>query len=221
MWRVIYRLRRIKYSMRARLFGIDQAQSGVPRDNLHEYWRNPIGKANATGEYSKPSEDVRTDYLLSVLGSHAPDAASALEVGCNVGRNLEGLRSAGFAKLGGIEISEEAVANLRKTYPDLAAMADIRHGAVEDIIKTIPTDSYDVVFTMAVLMHIHPDSDWVFSEMKRIARQRVVVIEAEGLKNYRVFDRNYQSVFEAAGAKQMFNEVTPVLDNYQTRVFSV
>jgi hypothetical protein len=53
--------------------------------------------------------------------------------------------------LTGIELSEQAVEVLRREFPHIA---DVWVGAAEDILPTF--DRFDLVFTMAVLVHIHP-----------------------------------------------------------------
>ena len=53
----------------------------------------------------------------------------------------------------------------------------IDQGTIEDRIKDM--ERCDLVFTMAVLEHIHLDSEWVFSEMARIAKKYLITIEDE------------------------------------------
>jgi hypothetical protein len=65
---------------------------------------------------------------------------SLLEVGCNVGRNLNDLHRAGV-------------------------------GPAETVLPTYAPRSVDLVFTMAVLEHIHPASRTVFAEIARVARR--------------------------------------------------
>ena len=101
--------------------------------------------------------------------------ARVLEVGCNVGRNLARLHDSGWAHLEGVEISPHAVRMLRETYPQLSE-SQIHVGAAEDVLPDMESDRFDLVFTMAVLEHLHPDSRGVFSEIARLA-PNVLAIE--------------------------------------------
>lgn len=108
---------------------------------------------------------------------------------------------------------------MRETYPDLHAMVKIFNVPVEDCIKSIEPESYDLVFSMAVLLHIHPDSEWIFDEMCRIAKTNVVIIEAQSQRNYKTFQRDYRSEFTRRGLTEVFSETTPMLAGYTTYVF--
>lgn len=75
-----------------------------------------------------------------------------------------------------MEISEHAVKRLRIEYPCLA-MIRVDIGPAELLIQKYNSNSVDVIFTMAVLEHVHPDSRFVFKEIARVARKYVIAIE--------------------------------------------
>jgi SAM-dependent methyltransferase len=117
---------------------------------IHKYWRAPDDGSNQPEDYLDPKGGkARSEFLLSLID--LPRDASILEVGCNVGRNLNHLHEAGYTDLTGIELSEQAVEVLRREFPHLT---DIRVGAAEDILPTF--DRFDLVFTMAVLVTSTP-----------------------------------------------------------------
>src|SRR3990167_7256156 len=91
-----------------------------------------------------------------------------LEVGCNVGRNLKGLWDAGYHQISGVDINRDAIDLLIKTY-GTSMNAIVYTGALEDKLKELL--GYSVVFSMCVLMHIHPDSESVFAEIARLAQE--------------------------------------------------
>src|SRR3990167_6731848 len=130
------------------------------REELHAYWRNPEPK-NAPETYVNYPE--RTEYLVGLLKERAHTSESIMELGCNVGRNLKGLYDAGFSNLYGVEINLTALAMMLHTYPEVPAM--VYTGAIEDLLNPNHLPACDVVFTMCVLMHLHPDSEWVFGEI--------------------------------------------------------
>jgi 2-polyprenyl-3-methyl-5-hydroxy-6-metoxy-1,4-benzoquinol methylase len=188
------------------------------RAELHDFWRDP-DPANRAERYLDAAE--RSKFLVELVARHEAAPSKVLEVGCNVGRNLDYLYRAGY-HVAGIEISQTAVSVLRATFPEMAADATIYNAPVEEVIRTLPTEGYDVVFTMAVLEHIHPDSEWIFAEMARISRV-VVTIEDEVNTTLRHFPRPYGEIFTALGLEQVesvhCSAVDGLGDAFWARVF--
>lgn len=76
-------------------------------------------------------------------------------------------------------------------------------GAAEDALRALPDNCVDVVFTMAVLLHIHPSSAALFRDLVRVARKYVCTIEAESALAAYVFPRNYQRVLGRLGCTEV------------------
>ena len=186
-------------------------------DEIHSYWKAP-DEQNRTEWYLEGRE--RSEYLAKLLSRHLRPDAAILEIGCNVGRNLHYLLEAGFTNLTGIEINSEAIALLRKAFPDVAQRATLLVGPVERILPTL--GNFDCVYTMAVLMHIHPKSETiVFEEMAKRAKL-LVTIEEEVTRSWRCFPRNYQRVFEQYGLSQIEEpdcRGVGLTEEYRARVF--
>lgn len=172
------------------------------RTSLHHFWRDPNHGQNKPQDYLNAPE-ARGRFVAELSEKHIPDRVRVLEIGCNVGRNLNSLRLAGWTDLSGIEISESAVNVMKQAYPEMAARATIYNAPVEDVIKQFADRQFNVVFTMAVLEHIHPDSEWVFAEMARITDKLLITVENESRSSWRQFARNYRSIFEALGLEQV------------------
>lgn len=174
------------------------------REQLHDYWRNPVDPGNRPDDYVTGD---RSRFLVDLIQRHdkGPEAVRAriLEIGCNVGRNLEALRQAGFPNLTGIEINPHAIELLRQTFPELGATAALRNAPVEEVVRTFVDREFDVVYSMAVLEHLHRDSEWVFAEMARISNRWVITIEDEYGIGERHFPRNYGRIFTALGYDQV------------------
>lgn len=231
-WRLVPAARRFNDTMRRRT-GIGTRGGETPRrrptsgpaplrsrEELHAFWREP-DEVNRPEQYAIPVE--RSRFLVNLLDWYCTPSDRILEIGPNVGRNLEHLRNAGYHRLEGIEISESAVAALRATYPDLAATATIHNAPVEDVIKDLADSSFEAVFTMAVLEHIDTDSEWIFAEMVRISRRILITVEDEGGRSSHHVPRNYRTVFEHLGLEQIA-EIDPLgLDDlpreFRARVF--
>ncbi len=135
-----------------------------------------------------------------------PAGAPVLEVGCNAGRNLEHLFGAGHRNLSAIEINADAIALLRRSFPDMAARLDLRHGPAENLLPGFPSAHFDLVFTMAVLEHLHDDSESVFAGIARVCRRFLITIEDEHRVSWRHFPRNYRKVFEPLGLAQILEQ---------------
>ena len=189
------------------------------RKDLSEFWSNP-NEGNKPANYLEG--EVRSRYLIDILSKRSKPESGILEIGCNVGRNLHFLQDAGFTKLTGIELNASAVEMLKTSYPDLAAKATIINRPIEEVIHDFKDRQFDLVFTMAVLEHIHFDSEWIFAEITRITHT-LVTIEDEYEISWRHFPRKYKQIFESLGMRQI--EEFPCRDiegfgaNFRARVF--
>lgn len=173
-------------------------------EELFDYWSSPYDGKNMPSEYLKGRE--RSIFLLNLVKKYMDEKSKILEIGCNVGRNLNELFSGGFKNLSGIEISKNALETMKTAYPDMAKVVEVYNNPVEDKIKDFDDNAFDVVFTMAVLEHIHTDSEFIFSHMARITKKILITIEDEKGLSWRHFPRNYKKVFEGLGLKQ-FEEI--------------
>ena len=130
-----------------------------------------------------------------------------LEIGCNVGRNLNFLYQQGFHNLYGIEINESAISAMKKYYPDMASDSTILEGPVEERIKEIKDKEMTLTFTMAVLETIHPSSNFIFSEISRITSKFLIVIEIENSYYMGMFPRDYGTIFTLLGFNMLKKEL--------------
>lgn len=187
-------------------------------ESVQNYWQNPSSE-NAPETYGRWYIG-RSLFLVDQMRELVDKDAKILELGCNVGRNLAFLFHGGFKKLSGIEINPTAVEMMKDLFPELKK-AKITLSKIEDAITELADDSYDVIYSMAVLEHLHTDSDWVFAEMKRVARV-IITIEDEHTVSNRHFPRCYADVFGDLGLVQTESlERVPGLPNpFRYRVFS-
>jgi len=196
------------------------ARQTVPLSAVHDYWKEPEASNQPEG-YIDGGE--RSEFLISIIDRYANVDAKILEVGCNVGRNLDYLHRAGFTKLSGIEINQQAIELFRLTFPRTIRDTSIYNLPVEKAIKDLKDEQFDIVFTMAVLQHIHPSSEWVFKEIARITKSYLLTIEDEQATTWLCFPRNYKDVFEKAGMKQVEEVPCQVVGlglHYKARIFT-
>lgn len=184
---------------------------------FHAYWLSPEER-NMPRRYISVGHK-RSRHLVETLGRHFDRRTEILEIGCNAGRNLHHLFAAGFSNLHALELNPKAVALLRETSPELAGVP-VYVSAVEDKIRDFPTDGFGLTFTMAVLEHVHKQSEWVFAEIARIS-QNVLTIEDERSDSSRTFPRSYREVFERLGLRQVEEErnLPDLSDAFVLRLF--
>ena len=191
---------------------------GVSRKDVQSYWSNPVDKPNQPNNYviNKASHKY-SKVLLREVKKVLRKEDSILELGCNVGRNLNYLYQEGYTNINGIEINKEAVKLMGKAYPNMKSKTKISVGDIESKIKEIRDKELDLIFTIAVLMHLPRDSDFVFKEMVRVTKKYIIIIESENCKEtWTHYPRDYKKIFEDLGMKQI-KEV--VYGDYNLRVF--
>ncbi len=166
------------------------------RQSIHRFWSQsrPLNNVFPQSEWSP-----RSQTIVSILDPYVTRDVSILELGCNAGRNLNHLYNAGFHNLGAIELSSGAVQRLRSAYP---ALRDVRIdiGPAEEMLTQYGDGAFDVVFTMAVIEHIHPDSKNAFAEIARVAARYVLAIEPrDGSATHRQYPWNVAKEYRAVG----------------------
>ncbi len=168
-----------------------------------------------SGEYSPDyyayygADEVSEAIRERIERAVGPDA-SVLELGCSSGRHLAHLHDAGFRDLWGVEINETAGEVMRETYPDLASDGSFRFEAIEDVVDGFDEDRFDAVFSVETLQHIHPDDDWVFAEVARIADDLVVTAEIEAeaevtyvRESFPLYHRDWRATFTDLGLEEV------------------
>lgn len=181
------------------------------REQFLEYWTLPNDGLNRPCDYTCEYMNGRSRLLVDLVTKYADRTASIYEIGGGVGRNLAFLHDAGFRNLDTIELSPQAIAAFHETYPAAARATTIRQGTIEEVIASIPTDHYDVVFTMTVLQHIHPRSRRVFEQIVRITKRVLITIENEQKLTWRHVPRDYRKIFEPLGLVPL--EMIPCQDH--------
>lgn len=181
--------------------------------DLHAYWRNPPS-LNSPDKYATAPPE-RAQFLLDLLRDNFDESDHVLELGCNSGRNLKALDAAGY-RASGIDINSEAIAQCH------ASDLDVIQAVIPDDLMRLWSRSYDVVFTMAVLEHIHPDAiERTIWHMARLARHGIITIELESRENKRVIAHDYPALFAKYGFREIDHRSPPEgakLGGYVARV---
>lgn len=184
-------------NLRHRIYWKAGRRDIVPLPQLYEF----MSQEFAHGQYyPQPRQrSSRSQTILNALGPRISTHDSILEIGCNTGRNLNHLWQAGYRHLNGMEISEHAVKRMRVEYPALGDVP-IEVGPAEVSIKRHPAKSIDLIFTMATLEHLHPQSRYLFDEVARVARKYVLAIEPkEGHRSHMQYPWDVAAEYTRAG----------------------
>ena len=135
------------------------------------FWAGGFGDEYASRNQGETLITSNVVLFGNMLRS-APGVRSVVELGCNIGLNLQALnRIDPEIALCGYEINGNAVQKAR----DLG-IAEIHH---QTIIEAIPAaTTYDLAFTKGVLIHIHPDElPRVYDNLFALSRRYILVCE--------------------------------------------
>lgn len=110
--------------------------------------------------------------LFSKILSATRKVNSVFELGCNIGLNLQALRSVlPAAEIEAVEINAKAVG----TALESGAANRVLQGSLLDVQ---PEKTYDLVFTKGVLIHISPDMlDVAYQQLYSLSNRYVMVCE--------------------------------------------
>jgi pseudaminic acid biosynthesis-associated methylase len=135
------------------------------------FWAGKFGDDYITRNQGEQPINANVVLFGQILKA-APNIKSFVELGCNIGLNLQALNriNENFA-LCGYEINKAAA---QKAH-DLN-IASVVNGTILD---ELPTDvQYDVSFTKGVLIHINPEAlHKVYDNLYRLSKKYIVVCE--------------------------------------------
>ena len=169
------------------------------------------------GEYSPEyyahyGTDATSEFVRSTIDDAVGLDARVLEVGCGIGRHLAALAAAGATDLTGVDVNDEALAVLAETYPDLAERGSFHATPIEEYVPDLADGAFDAVFSVETLQHIHPEAEWVFDDIARVAGDLLVTVENEsgefGAVNYvddgvPLYYRDWHRIFTERGFEQV------------------
>ena len=192
-------------------------------DEVRQDWAERSGKFSPV-YYARIGPDEVSKTLADVLGHYADNESAILEVGCGSGRHLAHLHDHGFDNLTGIDINDEAFDVMAEHYPRLAETGTFHTEALEALLPEFSDDSFDVVYSVETLQHIHPEDTWVFEEITRITTDLLVTAENEGNRpelgreetavsyvedEFPLYHRDWKRIFTDLGFAQLIREPTP------------
>lgn len=109
-----------------------------------------------------------------ILSGSLGDITSVVDVGANIGRNIGFLQDSNLlpnASYTAIDINEQALRQLNSNFPNTKT--------IQSSIQTLDCgDTFDLVFTSGVLIHISPDNlHQVFDKLIKLTSKYCILIE--------------------------------------------
>ncbi|MEM0951179.1 MAG: pseudaminic acid biosynthesis-associated methylase [Cyanobacteria bacterium P01_H01_bin.74] len=117
------------------------------------FWQGEFGNDYTLRNSGADMVAANTAFFSKVLASTAKPIQSVLELGANRGQNLLALRHllpSPAVSFSAVEINPSACETLNKAMPDVT----LHQGSINSFE---PTQTWDLVFTKGVLIHIAPD----------------------------------------------------------------
>ena len=135
------------------------------------FWHGEFGNAYTDRNKGPDWVAANVAFFSKILRSTG-ELGSVLELGSNIGLNLMALRRLiPAARLSAVEINEKAAAELKAALPEV----DLHRSS---ILEFESRESWDLVFTKGVLIHVNPDRlPIVYELMYRCASRFVLVAE--------------------------------------------
>lgn len=135
------------------------------------FWEGDFGNEYTDRNRGAGWVAANSAFFSKVL-ARTQDVKGVLELGPNIGLNLMALRHLlPTAKLSGVEINEKAASELQSNLPDI----DLH---LSSILEFQPQQTWELVFTKGVLIHINPDKlPLVYELMYRASSRYLLVSE--------------------------------------------
>ena len=130
--------------------------------NSYEIWnRSYIKKFGVSKEY------INKNFLQKLSKK-----IKILEIGCNIGNQLNCLQRMGFKNLSGIDIQQNCLKKIKKNFNNIKV---VRASAYNLPFKN---NSFDFVFTSNVLIHFPPNKiNKIFDEIHRVTSKCICGFE--------------------------------------------
>ena len=135
------------------------------------FWMGDFGN-DYTGRNKTSSGVAKNIAFFSRVLDRTQGIQKVLELGSNIGYNLLALRQLlPDVTLSAVELNEKAASELKQNLPDINLYQ-------KSILEFKPTDTWDLVFTKGVLIHINPDYlSTVYDVMYESSLRYVLVCE--------------------------------------------
>ena len=158
-------------------------------------------------EYFETTFGISRQALNEKFLGDLPKDIKILEVGCNIGIQLQVLQEMGFTNLFGIDINRKSIEIAKKTRKNI----DIIEGSALDI--PFKDSFFDLVFTSGVLIHIAPENiKNALSEIIRCSNKYIWGLEYFAPEHIDVNYRGNENLLWKGNFVKMYQETSPGLE---------
>ena len=142
---------------------------------------------------------VSKDCINKAFLKKLPKTIKILEIGCNIGNQLNCLKKMGFKNLSGIDIQKNCLKKIKKRINNIKV---INASAYNLPFKK---NSFDFVFTSNVLIHFPPNKiNKVFDEIYRVTSKWIWGFEYFSIKFEEVIYRKNKNLLWKTDYKKLF-----------------
>jgi SAM-dependent methyltransferase len=174
------------------------------RSGFAERWRHAARGSSMGYQHYLETDEIAARLLAEIRARAGPQDA-VLDLGCNVGRDLNELWKSGYRRLTGVEIGLEPVRAMREVFPEMAAGSRIINKSMTEAVRGFGDAEFELVYTHGSLSHVSAREQFVFDHMCRIARRWIVTMENEW--SPLAFPRDLGKVFADRGMAQEHAEL--------------
>lgn len=180
--------------------GVEAEEHG---ERLERLWAGEFGDSYVERNFD--AGVLREPWWRGLLKRLAP--ATALEVGCNLGGNLQWVaKELGHDAVTGIDVNEKALVELRRRIPGVNAV----HGRARDL--PFADRSFDLTYTMGVLIHQAPDElPDAMREVVRCSARYVMCMEYYAESEEEVPYRGHEGALYRRDYGSLYEQLAPEL----------
>lgn len=150
------------------------------RNNQSKYWQSRnSGDNHGFEQYDTDANKKVDEVLFEEVSRRITKDGSILDLGCNCGRQLNGLKSLGFNSLTGIDICKNAIDYGKKRF-DLKNVEQIA-GRHETVLPRLVKENrkFDLVYSSGAMMTlVHPSFD-IIKHICALSKQFVILLNEE------------------------------------------
>ena len=163
---------------------------------------NSIEKVN---EDYKKETGITVEQIFKIFFDNIDKKSKILELGCNIGLNIEILRKMGFHNLYGVELNKKALDIAKKNNKNVTFI----NSSIEDFKSN---ETFDLVFTANVLIHINPSMlDSIIRKIINLTHRYIFGFEYYSDNLVEIKYRNYQNTCWKQNFPLLFKNISPSL----------
>ena len=186
-----------------------------------EFWMSDFGtdyiNRNNTIEvvnelYNKQT-GITVEKIFNKFFDEINRESKIIELRCNIGLNLSVLNKMRFKNLTGLEINETAFSIAKKNNPDI----NFIHSSIENFNST---ETYDLVYTAGVLIHINPDTlPLIISKMDQLSKKYIFGFEYFSENLVEIKYRNNESTCWKQNFPELIKKLNPSFNTIKEEKF--